>query len=124
MKLTLTKILLCSVLLIASCNSKNDNIEFDSVTWKNDKNGCQGLRKNLKEDFLIIKKFVIKKSEQEVIGLLGKPDIQQLDNRSKKSYIYYIDPSPDCDGALERPQKLVIEFNSINQVRFATFQKW
>ncbi len=124
MKSTLSILKVVLIVLIIGCESSNTEIPIDGEKWKSDPNGCQGIRMALKDQLIRSKEHLIGLSQQDIIGILGKPDMNQLDNRSKKSYLYFIEGAAECNSDSDKSTKLVIEFNSINQVRFVTFQKW
>lgn len=52
-------------------------------------------------------------SEMDIIKLLGKPDENDLLDRSQKFYIYYFEPGPACEGTITSPKKLILRMNAM-----------
>ena len=76
------------ILVNASCNRKSKKAEslqqFNSEQWKNDKSGCAGERFILKDELLSLKHKMRGLKVNEIENLLGKPDAQELFNRSQR----------------------------------------
>ena len=49
----------------------------------------------------------------EIESYLGKPDAQELYNRSQRYYIYFMEPGPKCDSPKENPQALFVRFTAV-----------
>ncbi|MFC6999875.1 hypothetical protein ACFQHR_19725 [Rufibacter roseus] len=58
--------------------------------------GCKGSRKELKPQVEEIRLQLIGLKEHAIRSLLGKPDTEELLQKSNKIYIYYINPGPKC----------------------------
>ena len=100
-----------------SCNRKSKKVEsmqkFNSELWKNDKNGCTGERLTLKNDLLAVKHKMRGLKNDDIESFLGKPDAQELYNRSQRYYIYFIEPGPKCENPNENPLALFVRFSAI-----------
>ena len=109
--------MLFCLLLLSSCNRKEKKSNrlkgFNSETWIADKNGCNGDRLLLKNDLLSLKHNMRGYRSSEIENLLGKPDAQELYNRSQRYYIYFLDPGPKCDAPIENPQALFVRFSAV-----------
>jgi hypothetical protein len=95
----LLSFLLGAYILADGCSSKRKERKlqkFDSVSWIQDKNGCDGIRLTMKDDILKSKYRMRGMKAGEIEALLGKPDAQELYKRNQRYYIYFIDPGPDC----------------------------
>ena len=114
--LYLVSILICSV-SISSCVRKKKKVnrlqQFDTVSWIEDKNGCNGARTNLKNQLLSLKHNMRGLKSSEIEDLLGKPDAQELYERSQRYYIYFISPGPKCEDSQENPQALFVRFSAV-----------
>ena len=101
----------------ASCSSKEKKAlrlqKFDSETWIEDKSGCNGDRLSMKDELLSVKYNMRGLKTDEIEDLLGKPDAQELYNRSQRYYIYFLDPGPKCGEAVEEPQALFVRFSAV-----------
>lgn len=95
------------------CKKKNPIEGFDSETWIEDVNGCEGNRMDLMNDFLKAKFKMRGKKTSEIEEILGKPDGIELYKRDQKYYIYYMEPAKDCGDANENPLKLYVRFTAV-----------
>lgn len=113
---TLTLLLLFA-LLATSCSRKKKKInrlqKFDAELWISDKNGCVGERLNMKNQLLALKHNMRGLNTGEIESYLGKPDAQELYNRSQRYYIYFLEPGPKCENSKENPQALFVRFSAI-----------
>ena len=111
------------VISLAGCsgeNGKNDKY----IEWENDPNGCKGMRASMLPKIDSLRSSFIGKTQDEMLYLLGKPDINDLQDRSKSRFAYYIEGAEGCKETTNQSTILVLNFNSLNQVRFATIQHW
>jgi hypothetical protein len=88
-------------------------MKFNSELWKSDKNGCFGERLDLKNELLSVKHHLRGFKSDEIESFLGKPDAQELYNRSQRYYIYFIEPGPKCAKPAENPQALFVRFSAV-----------
>ena len=99
------------------CNrkkKKNTRLQkFESELWIQDKNGCNGERMHLKNQLLSLKHNMRGLKTSDIESYLGKPDAQELSERSQRYYIYFIEPGPKCDNAEENPQALFVRFSAV-----------
>lgn len=105
-----------------SCSGKVDLQNIDLDAWKKDRNGCLGLRENQVEAFREVKNEFLGKDNQALIKTFGRPDRVELADRSQNFFIYYIDPSPSCEGAniKEEPLKVIFRLNAVSRVSEVT----
>lgn len=106
-------IILSFSLLITACTKKADVGDFDSAKWIGDQNGCLNQRSEMVQDLIKIKPNLLALYHKSIIEVLGKPDAEELYERSQTYYWYYIDPSPKCDQPSENPRKLSIRFTAM-----------
>ncbi|KYG81252.1 hypothetical protein AWW67_07805 [Roseivirga seohaensis] len=109
----LVVIILSFSLLITACTKKAEVGDFDSVKWIGDQNGCLNQRSEMVQDLIKIKPKLLALYHKSIIEVLGKPDAEELYERSQTYYWYYIDPSPKCDQPSENPRKLSIRFTAM-----------
>lgn len=106
-----------SIWINSGCNRQDKRLEnlqkFNAESWKNDKSGCKGERLVLKNELLAIKHKMRGFKTDEIESFLGKPDAQELYNRSQRYYIYFIEPGPKCDEPIENPQALFVRFSAV-----------
>ncbi len=106
---------LFGLLLLGACGQTTHLKGFDAKSWKEDKNGCAGIRQKLAADFEKVRMQLKGLDEMEIIDELGKPDLQRLDERQTKAYLYYIQPAPTCSGGSANARVVVIRFSAINR---------
>jgi len=115
--LSIALILLLSGIITNGCTTRKKKIRrlenFDSVDWMTDKGGCNGTRLTLKDQLLASKYYMRGLKTDDIEELLGKPDAEELSDRSQKYYIYYLEPGPKCDQAKENPQALFVRFSAV-----------
>jgi hypothetical protein len=101
--------------ILSSCGRSLPDIDgMDEVQWKNDKNGCAGIRAIMADTLLSQKEKLLSLSELGIVDVLGKPDQQELYKRNQKFYYYFIKPSPDCNlPSRANSLRLVIRFNAM-----------
>lgn len=52
-------------------------------------------------------------SEMDLVKLLGRPDENQLLDRSQKIYTYYLEPGPNCEHSKPDAKKLILRINAM-----------
>ncbi|RNI27599.1 hypothetical protein EFA69_15885 [Rufibacter immobilis] len=104
-----------------SCSSGENKFGFDAVSWKNDLNGCKGTRVQQKAKVEEIRLQLLGLNEREIRKLFGKPDSEELMERSNKVYIYFITPGPKCEQATQATTKtaLTVRMDALGVVREA-----
>ena len=96
-----------------NCTPKAELGDFDTKKWKDDVKGCKGDRAYMFDDLQEMKRKLLGLYQKTVIKALGQPEEQELYKRSMNYYIYYIDPSMDCENGVEEPRYLEIRFTSL-----------
>lgn len=87
---------LLAVGLLSSCGVPESLQNFDSENWKADSFACAGKRGELVDDFEKIRKELYGKKEYVLRNVLGKPDSEELLERNRRIYYYYIEPGTQC----------------------------
>ncbi len=101
---------LCCCLLLLSCGQKNlDLPNFDEPAWQADKDGCNNVRLEMRDDLIKVKDQLKALNGDDVISLLGKPNITNLTARNQKYFLYNI----TCDDQAGEPSTLSIRFSAI-----------
>ena len=103
------------LLISVSCTQSFSLQDFDEEKWKNDKKGCNGNRMEMINTLINSKEELLKKSDFQISQVLGKPDKQELLERSQKFFIYFISPASDCDQFDQNASSiyLQIRFNAL-----------
>jgi hypothetical protein len=122
----MNKWLLIMVLLsgILSCKPKVNLEGFDNEVFKNDKLACTGKRAAQQADFEKIRLNLRGLSENEILQVLGKPDLQMLSVRNQKYYIYFLEKGEQCQNkfADSKSKTAVFRFNAVNLVTEITYE--
>lgn len=115
-------VLLIFIVGIQACSSKIELKNVDLDNWKKDRNGCLGLRAQEVDDFKAVKDDILGKDNQALIKTFGRPDRVELANRSQSFYIYYFEPSTDCEGVATpaEPLMAIIRLNALSRVSEVT----
>ncbi|MBJ6117977.1 hypothetical protein JAO76_07240 [Pontibacter sp. BT310] len=115
----INSLLYLSVIVLAvACGSPESMKDFDSTTWKADKNACKGDRAKLAPEFEKIRKDMVGKKEYIVRNVLGKPDKEELLERSQRIYYYYLESGEQCQNTstLSEASRLEVRINSLGKV--------
>ena len=107
--------LLLSILFISfsACTKKANTDAFDTETWVADPDGCQLKRTEMVDQIYEVKREVLGLHQKSILKVFGKPDEEELYERSQTYFIYAIDPSGDCETSADDPRKLYIRFTAL-----------
>ncbi|WP_205504543.1 hypothetical protein [Rufibacter psychrotolerans] len=111
-----------TLLVGAGACSSGPELNFDSQTWKSDLQGCKGARQTLLPQLEDIRLQLLGLHERDIRKLFGKPDAEELLQRSNKIYIYYIAPGPECAPAQPQAgtkQALTVRLDALGNIREA-----
>ena len=101
--------------LLTGCGKPLPLLEnVNLLDWKNDRNGCNGLRLTMKAAVSAQKDKLLSLSETDMIKLLGKSDEMELYKRSEKFYKYYFNGGPGCAKDSIPASVMIIRFNAMN----------
>lgn len=81
------------ILLIACSATTTEEVVipgFDSQLWKKDSVSCNGYRKVVSDSLLKYKKRLLGKSREEIISILGSPNVEH------EYYRYFIEKGVQC----------------------------
>jgi hypothetical protein len=117
-------LLLLSIAFI-SCRSTPVEVGegFDSEVFRSDRNACLNKRLDMKESLTRGKDALIGHSENDMFSTLGRYDLQMLDARNQKVFIYFLEPGPQCDRKPSEAISMAVYFNATKLVKEITFQK-
>jgi len=112
-------------LFISGCSTPESLKGFDSETWISDRKGCKGDRAALVYELDSLRKDFYNKKEYVVRQVLGKPDHEELLERSQRIYIYYIEPGTQCAGRGEMSDanRVEVRINSLAKVSEITYKE-
>lgn len=114
-KFSFVAILIC--LLATGCKDEIRIANFETQKWKDDPNGCSGVRKQLLPSLLAGQSKLIGRGEMEIKEFLGRPDGNDLRSRGQKFYEYGVKGANLCNEAsTEQPEILRIRFDALDRV--------
>ncbi len=102
-----------------SCSEPIEVKGFDAQSWKSDKRACNNSRIDYEKVIIAARDQVVGATQEDIIRFLGRPEKQELYTRGQKFYIYYLSPSPECDGNIDpkSPSRyLYVRFSALNKV--------
>ena len=103
-----------ALLSIFSCSQKKDIKGFNEDAWKSDKNGCEGIRAKMQPQLEAVKNELKALKSDEIISVLGKPNMTKLSTRNQKYFMYNISPSDVCKNYDSNKNiNLSIRFNAM-----------
>ncbi len=109
---------------LLSCTGKLDTGTLNMSNWKKDRNGCLGLRIQDVEELRSIKNSFLASYNQEIIKTFGRPDRVELIDKSQSFFIYFLEPSDNCEGKQEKePLKVLFRLNAISKVSEVTITR-
>ncbi|MDN3689805.1 hypothetical protein [Cyclobacterium jeungdonense] len=107
-----------------SCTGKLDTGTMNMSNWKKDRNGCLGLRLQDVEELRSIKNSFLASYNQEIIKTFGRPDRVELVDKSQSFFIYFLEPSDNCEVNQEKePLKVLFRLNAISKVSEVTISR-
>ena len=102
------------LVLISSCSKPLPTLEgMDLNKWKDDKNGCAGMRQTMEEALQKEHTKLKGLSEMNIIEMLGRPDQNELYKRNQKFFYYYIRPGILCSSPEPVLLRLQVRFNAM-----------
>jgi len=114
-------------LLIAGFTSCSPQLETGSINlenWKNDRNGCKGLRIQDLEELERLRNTFLEANNQQLIKTFGRPDRVELYDHSQSFFYYFLEPSDLCEDKKEKePLKVLFRLNAVNRVSEVTITK-
>ncbi|GAB3899406.1 hypothetical protein [Spirosoma agri] len=112
-------------LLASSCDAVPDQFgKLDLKKWRGDRGGCNGVRATLVPDFKAEIQNLKGKRANTIGDLLGRPDINQIEDRNQKFYIYFLEKGTHCDGPgiKSDSRSVAIRMSAIGLATEITFQ--
>ncbi len=109
-----------------SCDPLPELENFDAEAWKSDPKACAGKREALIDNLASQKDKLMGLGQNQVLKILGKPDIQELYARNQRFYIYFYLSGPQCneaDADINQGGLVRIRFNAIDQMTEFVWQK-
>lgn len=107
--------------MVLSCKSVPEISHFDPVAWKEDVNGCKGIRLALAETLENERKKLKGCTETNLVRLLGTPNEVEVLARQQKYYIYWIQNPIFCKDSLIEYKSFKIRFSAVDLVTEVLF---
>lgn len=120
--------ILCLIIIglsLLGCRQTPDIPGFDEAAFRQDAGGCAGIRNGMKEQIFAIEDELKGLGQQQVMKVLGKPDKHELASRGQKSFVYYIEPSSQCEqNSIAEPLTMYIRFSALDAVTEVSFENY
>ncbi|HLT08171.1 MAG TPA: hypothetical protein VK014_11640 [Cyclobacteriaceae bacterium] len=114
-------VLLVLTAVFSSCSSPLETGTIDLENWKNDRNGCKGLRMQDLDELERLRNTFLEANNQQLIKTFGRPDRVELLDKSQSFFYYFLEPSEACGTINEKePLKVLFRLNAINRVSEVT----
>jgi hypothetical protein len=115
-------ILLIAILFIA-CGKDLPQLDgVDTAQFKEDKNGCSGVRQTMEASLQSEMSKLKGLSEANVQILLGRPDQNELYKRNQKFYYYFLSPGPGCSSPDSAAHRLALRFNAMGYAQLVSIE--
>lgn len=108
-----------------ACTKQPKLAGLDLEKWRADRGGCKGDRLKMVEKLKSLKDEIKGVSSNDIDDYLGKPDIQQLADRSQEYYIYFLEPGNHCDDIKKKSsaQMMAVRFSAMGMATEVNFQR-
>lgn len=123
MSRTLVYLFQVILLIVSGCGKDLPTLEgVDTKSWKDDKDGCSGMRAAMTD--AIRKEHTKLKglSEMDMVNLLGKPDQNELYKRNQKFFHYSINRGRGCESPDSMALQLIIRFNAMGNAQLVSVE--
>ncbi|WP_266362136.1 hypothetical protein [Tellurirhabdus rosea] len=112
-------------LFIQSCSAPDKLGNLDLVKWRNDRGGCKGDRLTQVANLKAVREQLKGEMANNINSILGRPDINQLDDRNQKYYVYFLEKGPHCEDRKlkSEAQSVALRISAIGLVTEVTFQR-
>lgn len=120
------KYLGCLILVVLmGCGLSHPTIPgFDAEAWASDKRGCGATRRQSVDQLYEYKDMLLGFSQNEIKYYMGRPDEQELYNRSQTFFHYYVTGHASCDQSDGTPVIVQIRFNALNSSNEVYFRNY
>ncbi|MBO0932487.1 hypothetical protein [Fibrella aquatilis] len=113
-------IILSSLLLSLGCAGPDTLGTLNLKAWRNDRGGCKGDRQSQLANFQQVKDQLKGMHANDLGKYLGRPDVNQIEDRNQKYYVYYVEKGPQCvgdnTGAKSRAKSVALKVSAIGLV--------
>ena len=111
---------------LCSCQKAVDIPNFDEKAFRQDTKGCSGIRKKMKDELFDIRDALKGLSADQVQATLGNPDQEDLADRNQKYFIYFIEPSSECQHPEtgKKPLTMYVRFSALNYATEISFKNY
>jgi hypothetical protein len=113
------------IFLVSACTKQPKLEGLDLEKWQADKGGCSGERIKSIEKLKSLKEEIKGTSSNDLDDYLGRPDVQQLADRSQKYYIYFLEKGFHCETLKKKSdaQSMAVRFSAMGMATEVTFQR-
>ena len=98
---------------VLSCKKEENIRNFDKIQWDNYQKECSYYRLETIQNILDQEDQLLRKNQNEIVKLLGKPSEHELSSRNRKYFYYLLTPQPPCKKISSSQKYLSIRFNAL-----------
>ena len=113
------------IVLLSFCTTSPELKGFDKQAWLEDTDGCNGDRESIIETIISQEKTLLGKDQDDIIELLGKPNMHELYRRSQTIFTYSINATNKCKQFIsgQKQTYLTLRFNALGRVNEIIYYK-
>jgi len=116
------------IIIFYSCQKAPEIAGFDSEKWIENRGSCESSRESMAEILEKNKEKIYKLSQNQVLQLLGKPDLREPYQRGQVFYIYLLEEGVHCSKASKTSKRklkaMILRFTAIDKVVEIRFEDY
>ncbi|GAA4007575.1 hypothetical protein GCM10022408_19450 [Hymenobacter fastidiosus] len=112
--------------VLPSCGHSLSSIPgFDPVSWRKDVYACQNQRARQLPAINAYRETLYGTRTASIDALFGRPDEEELNEQTEKTYYYYIEPGTQCEPRHQRStaNKLTFHFGPTGIVTAVLYER-
>ncbi|RYU74171.1 hypothetical protein [Hymenobacter persicinus] len=117
---------LFGLVILTSCGHSLTSIPgFDSAAWRRDAYACQNQRARQLPVINAHREVLYGTRTADIDALFGRPDEEELNEQTEKTYFYYVEPGTQCEPRHQRSaaNKLTFHFGPTGIVTAVLYEK-
>lgn len=120
-----TLMIMSLLLALSACTKQPKLEEINLEKWRSDFGGCNGSRTAMIEKIKSLKNEIKGVSSNDLDDYLGKPDVQQLADRSQEYYIYFLESGEHCKDIKQQSKalRMAVRFSAMGMATEVNFQR-
>ncbi len=113
------------ILLLVSCSREQPLKDIDTQAFRNDTGACNDIRTQIHPEVFAAREELMGLREADLRKLLGRPDYQELGERSAKFYFYRVAPGRECDETIDKAAlTLQVRFSALGGINEISYKNY